>query len=155
MHYKHSSMNNIFKTKIIWAQMDANRHLRHSAYADLAAQARIELLESINLDMEAFAKLKMGPILFREELVYLKEVTGSQEISITTVLTKSREDGSRWSIRHELFRTDGIKSAIINVDGAWLDMVHRKLAALPEDLAKAFHSVPKSEDYALEVKAEK
>lgn len=146
-------MNNVFKSKVIWAQMDPNRHLRHSAYADLAAQARIELLESLNLDMEAFAKLKMGPILFREELLYLKEVTGAQEITITTELIKSREDGSRWSIRHELFRADGVKSAIINVDGAWLDMVHRKLASLPEELAQAFNSIPKSEDYVLEVKS--
>lgn len=143
-------MNNTFKTKIIWAQMDPNRHLRHSAYADLAAQARIELLESIHLDMEAFAKLKMGPILFREELVYLREVTGSQVVTITTELTKSRKDGSRWSIRHELYRADGVKSAVINVDGAWMDMVHRKLAALPEELAEAFHGIPKSEDYVLE-----
>lgn len=130
--------------------MDPNRHLRHSAYADLAAQARIELLESIQLDMEALAKLKMGPILFREELVYLREVTGSQVVTITTELTRSRKDGSRWSIRHELYRADGVKSAVINVDGAWMDMVHRKLAGLPEELAQAFHEIPKSEDYVLE-----
>lgn len=143
-------MKNVFKTKVIWAQMDPNRHLRHSAYADLAAQARIELLESIHLDMEAFARLKMGPILFREELIYLREITGAQEIQITTELTKSRKDGSRWSIRHEIFRADGTKSAIINVDGAWIDMVQRKLTSLPETLATEFHGIPKSADYILE-----
>jgi acyl-CoA thioester hydrolase len=143
-------MDNIFKSKVIWAQMDANRHLRHSAYADLAAQARIELLEAINLNMETFAKLKLGPILFREELVYLREITGSQNIEINTVLTKTRIDGSRWSIRHEVFREDGIKSAIINVDGAWLNMVDRKLTSLPEEYAGLFQQVPKSEDFVLE-----
>lgn len=131
--------------------MDANRHLRHSAYADLAAQARIELLEEFDLSMEVFAKLKMGPILFREELIYLKEITGSQKIEITSVMTKSRKDGSRWSIRHEVFREDGVKSAIINVDGAWLNMVERKLGGLPEEFAEKFHQMTKSEDYVLEV----
>ena len=135
--------------------MDANRHLRHSAYADLAAQARIELLEQIDLSMETFAKLKMGPILFREELIYLREVSGSQKIEITSVLVKSRADGSRWSIRHEVFREDGVKSAIINVDGAWMDLAARKLGALPEEFAMHFHEIPKGEDYVQEVPKEK
>jgi len=130
--------------------MDANQHLRHSAYADLAAQARVELLESIELGMSVFHKLKLGPILFREELIYLKEIRGSQRIELTTVMVKSRKDGSRWSIRHELFREDGVKSAIINVDGAWMDLVARKLTALPEEFANAFQSMPKSDDYTEE-----
>lgn len=145
-------MNNIYKTKVIWAQMDANRHLRHSAYADIAAQARVEILEAINLTMEVFGKLKIGPILFREELVYLREVTGSQSIEVHTLLSKMRKDGSRWSIRHEVFREDGVKAAIINVDGAWMDLVARKLTALPSEYLEAFQKINHSEDFEIEDK---
>lgn len=140
-------MDNIYNSKVIWAQMDANQHLRHSAYADLAAQARVELLESMELNMDVFQKLKIGPILFREELIYLKEIRGTQKVKISSELVKSRPDGSRWSIRHEVFREDGVKSAIINVEGAWLDLVQRKLTGLPENFATAFNAMPKSEDY--------
>lgn len=140
-------MDNIYNSKVIWAQMDANQHLRHSAYADLAAQARVELLESMELNMDVFQKLKIGPILFREELIYLKEIRGTQRVKISSELVKSRPDGSRWSIRHEVFREDGVKSAIINVEGAWLDLVQRKLTGLPENFADAFNAMPKSEDY--------
>lgn len=143
-------MNNIFRSKVIWAQMDANRHLRHSAYADLAAQARVEILEEINLTMETFGKLKIGPILFREELVYLREVTGSQVVEIHTLLTKMRADGSRWSIRHEVFREDGVKAAIINVDGAWLSLVDRKLTTLPSEYLEAFQQMNHSADFTIE-----
>jgi acyl-CoA thioester hydrolase len=41
-------MNRIFlKSKVLWSQIDANMHLRHSAYADFAAQARVEMLETL------------------------------------------------------------------------------------------------------------
>jgi acyl-CoA thioester hydrolase len=68
-------MENIFyEGKVLWSMVDANMHLRHSAYADFAAQARLELLNHLGLDARVFAKLKIGPILFREELIYRKEV---------------------------------------------------------------------------------
>ncbi|NOR86119.1 MAG: thioesterase, partial [Bacteroidales bacterium] len=43
-------MKNIFyKATVMWAQIDANQHMRHSAYADYAAQARMGLLDSLGL----------------------------------------------------------------------------------------------------------
>ncbi|KAA3437865.1 acyl-CoA thioesterase [Rufibacter hautae] len=143
-------MSIVYEGHVIWAQVDANMHLRHSAYADFAAQARISMLDSLGLDFKVFQHLKLGPILFREELQYLREVGMNDHIKIETVLTKSRADGSRWSIRHELYRGDGVKAAIINVEGAWMDLAKRKLAALPEDLAQKFMSLPQSEDFVLE-----
>jgi acyl-CoA thioester hydrolase len=140
-------MGLIYETQVLWSQIDANAHLRHSAYADIAAQARISMLEETGLKFSIFEELKIGPILFREELLYLREIKINDHIKVVSVLTKSRPDGSRWSIRHEIYRSDGIKSAIVNVDGAWIDIEKRKLTNLPEEYAKVFMSVPKSEDY--------
>ena len=141
------SINNTYHGQVIWSQVDANMHLRHSAYADFAAQARIALLDILGLEFKVFQKLRIGPILFREELQYKREVGMNDKIKITTMLTKSKPDGSRWSIKHELFRNDGTLAAIINVDGAWMDVMQRKLTKLPEDLALEFMKLPKSEDY--------
>ncbi|MCC9165481.1 acyl-CoA thioesterase [Pontibacter harenae] len=140
-------MNNTYEGKVMWSHLDANMHLRHSAYADFAAQARIAVLDSLGLDFKVFQKLQIGPILFREELVYLREVGINDNIKVTLELTKSRPDGSRWSIRHEIYRGDGVKAAVVNVDGAWIDIVKRKLAQLPEDLAEKFSHLTKSKDY--------
>lgn len=131
----------------MWSHLDANMHMRHSAYADFAAQARIEVLDKLGLDLKVFHHLHIGPILFREESVYLREVSINENLKVTTELTKSRPDGSRWSIRHEIFRADGVKAAVINVDGAWLDTQKRKLTALPAELAEQFAHIPKSKDY--------
>ena len=79
--------------------------------------------------------------------MYLREVGINEQQTVTVELIKSRTDGSRWSIRHEIFREDGVKAAIINVDGAWLDLHKRKLTVLPEDLVELFKRLNRSPDY--------
>jgi acyl-CoA-binding protein len=49
-----------------------------------------------------------------------------------------------------MFRSDGIQAALINVDGAWIDTVKRKLVGLPEEWASKFLDIPKSNDFVLE-----
>ncbi|MCJ8165081.1 thioesterase family protein [Pontibacter sp. E15-1] len=140
-------MNNIYEGKVMWSHLDINMHMRHSAYADFAAQARIAVLDSLGLNFAVFQELKVGPILFREELVYLREVGINENIKVTIELFKSRPDGSRWSIRHIVYREDGIRAAVVTVDGAWLDVEKRKLTVLPQDLVLKFSNLPKSIDY--------
>jgi acyl-CoA thioester hydrolase len=139
-----------FRAQVLWSQIDGNLHLRHSAYADFGAQARIELLNKIGLDYKTIAALKIGPILFREELIYLREVGLNDTVTVTTHLTRSNADGSRYSFRHVIFRGDGNKAAIINIDGAWMDMVHRKLTVMPGHFLARLADIPRSEDYQSE-----
>lgn len=139
--------NVFFEGAVLWSQIDANQHMRHSAYADFAAQARLTMLESVGLKPSILYGYNLGPVLFREELIYLREVGINERISITCEITKAPPNGSRWSIRHELYRTDGVKAAIINVDGAWIDMEKRKLAVLPPEISQLFMMAPKSIDY--------
>ena len=130
--------------------VDANMHLRHSAYADFAAQARLEILISTGFNADVLEQLHIGPILFREELIYMREVRPNDTIKITCALTKCRRDGSRWSFTQAMYRSDGVQAAQINVDGAWIDTVKRKLVGLPEEWATKFLHIPKSPDFVLE-----
>lgn len=139
----------VFESKVMWSQLDANMHLRHSAYADFAAQARLELLEKLGCGMKEFARYKIGPVLFREELIYFKEVRGSDTVRMTCELSKLSEDQSRWSFEQHLYRGDGVKAATINVDGAWIDLEKRKLAILPQELLQLFAAIPKKEGFTL------
>jgi len=145
-------MQNIFYTgKVLWSQVDANMHLRHSAYADFGAQGRLELLESIGFNASVLNQLNIGPILFREELLYKREVHPNDTVLVSCELSKGRKDGSRWSFSQKIYRSsDGVLAAIINTDGAWLDRTTRKLVALPENWANKLMSIPKSEDFIYE-----
>jgi len=140
-------MHVFYEGQVLWSQIDANQHMRHSAYADFAAQARLTMLESLGLQPSELYKYKIGPVLFREELFYLREVGINDHIKITCELIKARPDGSRWTIRHEMYRGDGTKVAIIIADGAWIDMEKRKLAHLPAELIEMFMNSPKGHDY--------
>ncbi len=73
---------------------------------------------------------------------------------MTCKLSRCRQDGSRWSIRHEIFKENGELAAIINADGAWIDQIRRKLAPLPEDFATSLLTLDKTEDYVEEVVTE-
>ncbi len=130
-----------------WADFDANFHLRHSVYYDFGATARLEFLSKYGLSYELMQVEHFGPVLFREECVFRREVRPGDQISINLLLTKLRRDFSRFSFRHEITRTDGTLCAIINVDGAWMDTNLRKLAVPPTVIASVLDSLPKSEDF--------
>jgi acyl-CoA thioester hydrolase len=144
-------MHVYYEGQVLWSQIDANQHMRHSAYADIAAQARLNMLGAVGLNPVTLLHARIGPVLFKEELSYLREIALGDMIKVTCELIKSRADGSRWTIRHEVYRGDGIKAALINVDGAWIDMDKRRLALLPAELSHLFAESPKSDDYVQDI----
>ena len=117
--------------------MDPNGHMRHSAYADYAADQRVVVLAGWGYNVAQFAKLRLGPILFREETKFLKEIHIGEEIRVDGRLASINEDGSRWSIVHTIYKADGRVAATVTVDGAWLDLDRRKLTVPPTGLAEA------------------
>ena len=118
-----------------WAELDPNGHMRHSAYADFAADQRVHWLASHGYDLRKFAELRIGPILFREETKYLKEIHAGEEIRVEGRLMNGMPDGSRWTIEHTIYKADGRVAATVTVDGAWLDLERRKLTVPPTELA--------------------
>ncbi len=135
---------------MLWSQIDANMHLRHSAYADFAAQGRLELLQKLGFDAKLLAKEKIGPILFREELIYFREIGLNDSVKVTCTMVKCRKDGSRWSFTQDIFRSDGVKAAQVNTDGAWIDTEKRKLTALPSSMMERFNALPRAENFVQE-----
>ncbi|MBF7091386.1 thioesterase family protein [Flavobacterium sp. ALJ2] len=131
-----------------WSDLDPNFHLRHSAYYDFGAQHRIEILEKLGLTLKVMQEQRFGPVLFREECVFRKEIKLSDKIFIHTKTSKMKPDGSRWSIIHEFINEEGKLCATITVDGAWMDTKLRKLASPTPTIAiEALSIFPKSEDF--------
>jgi acyl-CoA thioester hydrolase len=131
-----------------WSDLDPNFHVRHSAYYDFGAQHRIEILESLGLTMKVLQTNHFGPILFREECIFRKEIGLSDTLFIHTKISKMRSDASRWSIVHELKNEQDTLCATITVDGAWMDTKLRKIANPTPDIAlEAMSSIPKTADF--------
>ncbi|MBL7783047.1 MAG: acyl-CoA thioesterase [Saprospiraceae bacterium] len=143
----------MFKTPVSlrWADMDPNFHLRHSVYYDFAATARVEFLSAHGLSTHTMIEQHVGPILFREEAIFRKEVRPGDQLYITTAISKLRHDASRFSFRHELIRErDGAVCAIMNIDGAWIDTQMRKLAVPPASIVALMEGAPKTADFVWE-----
>lgn len=141
-------MSDYSKTyEVIWADIDANRHLRHSAYNDYAAQTRVSLFADYGLSLDHIANFGLGPVLFREETTFLKEVNLSDKLTVTCALQAMRRDGSRWTYRHVMYRGDGVKAAVIIVDGAWLDLESRKLGTPTKEMIEIINTFPRTEDF--------
>ena len=135
--------------QIRWSDMDANRHLRHSAYYDYGAAMRMMVLSEEGLTLKKLEEFEVGPILFREEAIFKREIRLDDAITLDVALVKSTPDFSRWSLRHHFIKADGSIAAILNIDGAWMDLIKRKLAVPHELIQTIFAKFPKTSDYQL------
>lgn len=134
-----------------WSDLDPNFHLRHSAYYDFGAFIRINFLEELGLTTQVMLERGFGPVLFREECLFRREIKLGDKATIDLRLLRAKHDFSRWSITHQLMKNDQL-AATLTVDGAWLDTKLRKLCPLPEDARFAFENMPKAENFEWIVK---
>ena len=130
-----------------WADLDPNFHLRHSVYYDFGANARLEFLTSLGLPVSVMEQHHFGPILFREECIFKREIKFVDKLSLTVKMRRLRPDLSRWSFQHEFLRADGTVCAYLNVDGAWMDTRIRKLTVPPQIAADVMGQVPRTDDF--------
>jgi acyl-CoA thioester hydrolase len=141
--------------QVRWSDMDANRHLRHSAYYDYGAAMRMQVLSEGGLTLRKLEEYEVGPILFREEAIFKREIRLDDLITLDVVMVRSTDDFSRWSLRHHFTKEDGRLAAILNIDGAWMDLVKRKLAVPNPFIQTIFAMFPKADEYELIIKKEK
>ena len=133
--------------EVRWSDMDPNFHLRHSVYYDWGAYMRLTFLLEQGITPAVMQQLHFGPILFREECVFKREIAFGDKVSVNLFASKSRRDMSRWSMIHEIWKNNDTLSAVVTVDGAWLDTKIRKLAVPPSTIQSVFEIMPKSENF--------
>ncbi|MFN8292054.1 MAG: acyl-CoA thioesterase [Chitinophagaceae bacterium] len=136
--------------QVRWSDLDPNFHLRHSVYYDWAAMCRMEYLVSNGLTPALMQQLQFGPIIFREEAVFRREIKYGDTVSINMLLIKGRRDYSRWTIAHEIKRKDGTVCAVVSIDGAWLNTAERKLFVPPAEVTSVFDKIEHGEQFAWE-----
>ena len=138
-----------FKIKYLtkWADFDANRHMRHTAYNDYAAACRIRFFDQHGFTNDRFEKEKFGPILFKEETTFLKEIKLGEDISVDLKLEGMSAQGERFKMQHTIFKQDESAAAEIKIYAAWMDLEKRKLTVPPAEAIDMFLSLERSETY--------
>jgi acyl-CoA thioester hydrolase len=133
--------------QIRWSDLDPNFHLRHSVYYDWGAFCRVEFLNEYGLTAEVMQRLQFGPILFKEECVFRREIKLGDEVKMNLQLLRSKKDFSRWSIQHQILKNGDTVCAVLTVDGAWMNIVQRKLTTPPQEVNDVFSQMPKAEKF--------
>ena len=134
-----------FATK--WSDFDPNRHMRHTAYNDYAAEVRIRYFAHAGFPIDMIAKDNIGPILFTEHTSFRKEIHSGENIIGNAQLSGLSVDKRKWKIRHEILNQAGEISAIIDVYGAWIDLQKRKLTVLPKKYDTLLDGLERTEDF--------
>ncbi len=130
-----------------WADIDANFHVRHSVYYDLGSQQRINTLGAHGLTMDVMQQGGFGPVLFREECRFFKEVKLQDRIDIVARVRTLGRDFRKFGFEHEFLR-DGERCALVQVDGAWFNSVERRIFVPPPVVIDAMNAFPRSDDFA-------
>lgn len=138
-----------FRTRIQlrWADIDANFHLRHSVFYDLCAQQRIVALQSVGLTMDVMQQHHFGPIIFREECIFRREIKLTDDLFLELAVRHLSRDRRKWSFAHTFIKADGTDCATSNCEGAWMDTGSRKLTAPPAHLGDNLELLPRAPDF--------
>jgi acyl-CoA thioester hydrolase len=90
-----------------WADMDQNAHVANSAFLDMAVDVRMSFFTQRGFAASEFARRRIGPVVRRDEVDYLREVQLLEELTITLELAGMAENGSRFRFASDYFKADG------------------------------------------------
>ena len=130
-----------------WGDMDFNSHMANTAYLDKTADVRQMHLIENGFHVDEFSRLRMGPVVKKDEVEYFAGVKLQELITVTYALAGHSADGSRFILRHEIFRSDGKLAARVTSTGGWLNLGLRKLMAPPPALLAAMNSLEHTADF--------
>ena len=132
-----------------WEHLDANGHMRNTAYLDLAVDVRMMFFQESGFPMPEFERYRIGPVVKRDEMEYFREFRLLEPVSITLTLAGLSEDASHFSLRNEYFKSDGKLAARLSSTGGWLDLSARRLTIPPVIIVEALNRLVRTTDYVV------
>lgn len=129
-----------------WGDMDFNSHMRNTAYLDKSADVRMMYFAECGFPMAEFMRLKLGPVVMRDEVEYFRECHLLDEITVTFAMAGLSDDASRMLLRNEFFRK-GVLCARVTSTAGWFDLANRKLTVPPDNLAQPLRDLARTGDF--------
>ncbi len=140
--------------EIRWSDVDANRHLRNSAYTDFMSHTRMSFFSDKGFGQLELAKLNIGPIALSEHMYYFKEVFPGNPIRVSLQLKGISENGMFFEFLHNFYDNKGRNVARCEMMGAWIDLKERKLRGLPTELFDYLEGMDKAPGFKIISKAD-
>lgn len=126
-----------------WSDMDFNRHMGNAAYLNLCTTVRLKHFADQGISFAEFERLRVGPVVFRDEVEYYREVQLLEKLTVHLEMLGSSDDHSQFKLRNEIWKENGVKAAQVVSTGGWLDMATRKLVVPPVVIRSALAAIPR------------
>jgi acyl-CoA thioester hydrolase len=120
--------------QVRWDDLDANGHMRNSAYLDLSVQVRFEYFAAGGFTTAEFARHGVGPVVLAEQLIYKRECFLMEELRIGFRVVELKDDGSRFSLVTDIFKADGELAAQVSAQAAVFHLAIRRIGPAPEKM---------------------
>lgn len=130
-----------------WGDMDYNAHMRNTAYLDKSADVRMIYFQENGFPMSEFERLRIGPVIMKDELEYFRELKLLEEVGVSLELAGLSEDGTRVRLRNVFTRMDGKIAAKVTSTLGWLGLASRRLVAPPETLLSVLTTLERTEGF--------
>jgi acyl-CoA thioester hydrolase len=129
-----------------WGDLDANGHMRNTAYLDKAADVRMYYFADHGFPSREFARLAIGPVVRKDEVEYFRELRLLDSVIVSLAVEALSPDGARFVLRND-FERDGQLIARVTTTGGWLDLKARKLIAPPDGLRALLERAPRVDEF--------
>lgn len=129
-----------------WGDMDFNSHMRNTAYLDKSADVRMMYFSDHGFPMSEFVKLRLGPVVMKDEVEYFREFGLLEEVRVTFALAGLSADGMRMKLRNDFYKNE-VLAARVTATGGWLDLAARKLVCPPPALLQLLRDLERSDDF--------
>lgn len=133
--------------QVRWSDVDANGHMRNTAYSECATDARIAFFREAGFGWRRFEELGLSPVLLREEIDYRREAGLGDRVRVTVQAVGLSPDGARWKLRSLLAGDGGEEMALVSVLGGFIHLADRRLVVPPPELAAALARLERAADF--------
>ena len=142
-------MSSVFKKdfEVGWRDIDLNGHMANFIYLTYAVNTRVAFFSASGFAPGEFQKAGFGPVIKSDLTEYFRELKMLEEFSVTMENGGFSEDGSRFRVVNNFYKTDGTHAARVTSIGGWLSLTERKLITPPDDLKNAWLALTKTDDF--------
>ena len=130
-----------------WRDVDLNGHLANMAYLSFAVNTRVAFFASCGFAPGEFQRRGFGPVIKTDLTEYFREFKMLEEMTVTMENGGNSDDGSRFRVVNNFYRTDGVHAARVTSIGGWLGLKERKLIEPPDEIKSAWLSLIRTDDF--------
>ncbi len=130
-----------------WGDLDSNSHMKNTAYLDYAATTRFSFFSAHGFSANRFRELQFGPIVFKDEIRFFKEMLLLEKFKVNFVLDGMSQDGTMFRLVNEMFNDKAERVAVVTTQGAWFDLQKRKIQPPPTELLQVMGQLQKTEKF--------